>query len=71
VLLNARKMNGKMSLCALLVLVPALVSARQLSENIIESKKSPWFCHDLACPKYKVTASTADFEVRDYSEGKP
>ena len=30
---------------------------------------TPWFCHDLDCPKYTLVDATDEFDVRAYKEG--
>jgi hypothetical protein len=36
----------------------------------LELEKSPWFCHGLDCPKYKIVEKTDAYEVREYEEGE-
>jgi len=46
-----------------------LANAAALNSPLKKSEE-PWFCHDLNCPNYTVSARRDGYEVRDYDASK-
>ncbi|KAK9815181.1 hypothetical protein WJX73_009959 [Symbiochloris irregularis] len=46
------------------------VKAAEAQFSANTAQNTPWFCHDLDCPKYKVLNATDVYETREYASGK-
>jgi len=48
----------------------ALLGNAAAINSPLKKLEEPWFCHDLNCPNYTVSARRDGYEVRDYDASK-
>jgi hypothetical protein len=60
----------KQIVCLLLLCAASAALAARPAHHTPANEESPWFCHDLDCPKFTVVKNiTDDVQLRKYAAG--